>query len=103
VETSDPFDFLISTVNDKKFYFDVKTSWNESNVIFMSNLQKNFCEKTINHESTYFICKLNNFWYKNIDDFQKVSSRIKINIYDLKIESDKEQLKINYHPPSNFK
>jgi hypothetical protein len=61
VETNDPFDFIVNTVNGKKFYIDVKTNFNNFNKIYMSYLQKDYAEKAIKEGVGYFICKVNNF------------------------------------------
>jgi hypothetical protein len=99
VETSDPFDFIIHTVNGKKIYMDIKTSWNGSNNVFLSYIQKNFCENIINEGSTYFICRLNFFWFKTVDDFLVKDNNkfIRLRIYDLKLEEDKSKLHLIYH------
>jgi hypothetical protein len=103
VETSDPFDFIIHTSNGKKFYMDVKTSWNQSNNVFMSNIQKSFYEKVINEGTSYFVCRLNNFWFKNVDDFLIRDSKqfIRIRLYDLKNEQERNKINIIYHEENN--
>jgi hypothetical protein len=63
----------------------------------MSYIQKQFYEKVIQNNSTYIICRINNFWYKNVEDFKKIAKNIKITFIDLKIEEEKSKLNINFH------
>jgi hypothetical protein len=63
----------------------------------MSYLQKDYAEKAIKEGVGYFICKVNNFWYKNVDDFTKKAKFPAISFYDLNNEQDLSKLEITYH------
>ncbi|GMO15207.1 MAG: hypothetical protein Ta2E_05970 [Mycoplasmoidaceae bacterium] len=99
VESNDPFDFIITANDGRKVYMDVKTSWNNSNVIYMSNIQKQFYEKVFENKSTYIICKVNRFCYKRVEDFMKKNKGISISFFDLNVEEERKMLSISFHKP----
>jgi len=97
VETNDPYDFVITCGDSQKVYMDVKTSITSSNKIMMSTLEDNFIKK-----NKYLICKINNFWPRNVDDFLGLVKGINVSIYDMNNENDKKMLEIDVHKPTSY-
>jgi hypothetical protein len=70
-ESTDPFDFKILTKNKKSIFFDVKTSAYRNNPVHISEFEKDFFNKINKEESLYLICRVTNFNYTNVGEFEK--------------------------------
>jgi hypothetical protein len=79
---------------------DVKTSIGFTNKIHLSTFQIHFI-KTVASQTGYFICRISNFSYLNVDDFYLKSRDIKIFFFDLNNEKDKSMLEIITNTSTN--
>jgi len=80
------------------FYFDVKTTMHINNMIGVSTIEKEFMEK-----NKFFICKLNNFWFRNVDDFVKKITGVSVSFYDVSKPEDMTKLSVIVHEPTKSK
>jgi len=98
VETNDPYDFVIECMDNSIFYFDVKTTMHINNIVGVSTIEKEFMEK-----NKFFICKLNNFWFRNVDDFVKKTVGVSVSFYDASKSEDMAKLSVIVHEPTKSK
>jgi len=98
VETNDPYDFIIECMDNSVFYFDVKTTMHINNMIGVSTIEKEFMEK-----NKFLICKLNNFWFRNVDDFVKKITGVSVSFYDVSKTEDMTKLSVVVHEPTKSK
>lgn len=86
-ETTDPYDFIITTNKNEKVFLDVKTSYINNAKFYMSKYQISFANKMKDKQIKYYVLYVSNFHFTNVKQFyDKKNRKPNINVIDIQDE-----------------